>query len=333
MEKILLLGTGGTIAGTAAHANLHTTYRAATLRIDEVLAAVSHQCTHDLGLRVESEQVSQIDSKDTDHGHWQVLAQRCARAMAQADVSAVVITHGTDTLEETAWFLQQVLAPCKPLVLTCAMRPATALMADGPQNLSDALCVAASLARGDAAVLPGVLVVCAGQVHQASSVQKIHPYRLDAFSSGEAGPLGWVEQGQLRWSNPHMPFAVSLEAHPHAQQALRLPAKNWPWVALVHSHAGADARHVRALVAAGVRGLVIAGTGNGTVHSSLLGVLLQAQAQGVAVQVGTRCANGHMVGPFADSPLHTAPAGLNPYKARISLMLDLMDPVIDQIEH
>ena len=258
------------------------------------------------------EQVAQLDSKDMDHATWQTLALRCAHALAQADVGGIVVTHGTDTLEETAWFLQAVLAPTKPVVLTCAMRPATALMPDGPQNVLDALAVVRDpMARG-------VLAVCAGQIHSAAQVQKVHPYRLNAFSSGEAGPQGWVEQGRVRWAG--MPAEAFV--HAHTGQALARPAADWPWVEVLHSHAGADARQVRALVAAGVKGLVLAGTGNGTVHQALLAALTEAQSQGVAVRLCTRCPEGQIVGVPAVLP--SSPPGLNVYKARIALMLDLM---------
>jgi L-asparaginase len=160
--------------------------------------------------------------------------------------------------------------------------------------------------------------VCAGRIHNAQSVRKVHPYRLDAFGSGEAGPLGWVEQGQVRWAFSHSPVPL----HAQAQQALTQAATDWPWVAVLHSHAGADARQVQALVAAGVQGLVVAGTGNGTVHQAWLDALAQAQTQGVAVRLVSRCAEGQVVGEAAALPL--APRGLNAYKARISLMLDLM---------
>ena len=122
----------------------------------------------------------------------------------------------------------------------------------------------------------------------------------------------------MRWNVP--PRAAA--AHAHARQALERSATDWPWVAVLHSHAGADARQVQALVAAGVQGMVVAGTGNGTVHQALLTVLAQAQSQGVAVRLSTRCAQGQIVGQPA--ALQTAPLGLNACKARISLMLELM---------
>eukprot|EP01034_Spumella_vulgaris_P022670 gene22670-28815_t len=310
--KIVVLGTGGTIAGTAASASDHTGYTAGQLGVQHLLDAVPglNDVLQDVAL--VGEQVAQLDSKDMDHATWQILAQRCSHWLAQIDVGGLVITHGTDTLEETAWFLQQVLHSTKPVVLTCAMRPATALAPDGPQNLLDAMAVVLDpMARG-------VLAVSAGRIHSARDVQKVHPYRLDAFSSGEAGPRGWVEQGQVRWSGPcHAP-----EPHAHAPQALAQAVADWPWVAVLHCHAGADARQVRALVDAGAKGLVVAGTGNGTVHRSLLTTLAEAQKQGVALRLVSRCAEGQIVGQLA--ALQLAPLGLNVYKARISLMLDLM---------
>lgn len=312
IQKVVVLGTGGTIAGTAASASDHTGYTAGQLGVQHLLDAIPSLNDALQGDALLCEQVAQLDSKDMEHATWQTLALRCVHWLAQADVKGVVITHGTDTLEETAWFLQQVLHTTKPVVLTCAMRPATALTPDGPQNLLDAVAVVREpLARG-------VLAVCAGRIHQARDVQKIHPYRLDAFSSGESGPRAWVEQGRVRWSDPgSWPMA-----HVHASQALALKVADWPWVAVVHSHAGSDARQIQALVAAGVKGLVVASTGNGTVHHSLLSALAQAQAQGVVVRLTTRCAEGQIVGQAA--ALQSAPAGLNAYKARVSLMLDLL---------
>ncbi len=311
IQKIVVLGTGGTIAGTAASATDHTAYTAGQLGVQQLLDAVPGLGDVLQGDLLVCEQVAQLDSKDMDHATWQALAQRCAHWLAQADVGGLVITHGTDTLEETAWFLQMLLHTHKPVVLTCAMRPATALSPDGPQNLLDAMAVVRDpMARG-------VLAVCAGRIHSARDVHKVHPYRLDAFGSGDAGPRGWVEQGAVRWVEP----GAWPVAHVHAHMAQQLPAADWPWVEVVPSHAGADARQVDALVAAGVKGLVVAGTGNGTVHQSLLTALARAQDQGVAVRVTTRCAEGQIVG---QPVLQTAPRGLNAYKARVSLMLDLM---------
>src|SRR6218665_3372428 len=190
-QKIVVLGTGGTIAGTSAQAGDNIGYTAAQVGVEQLLAAVPGLQAL-AGGALLAEQVAQINSKDMDCDIGRALALRCAHHLQEPQVRGLVITHGTDTLEETAWFLHAVLDARKPVVLTSAMRPATALTPDGPQNLLDAVAVA------QAAGATGVLAVAAGRVHGAQRVQKMHPYRVDAFGSGDAGPLGWVEEGRVR---------------------------------------------------------------------------------------------------------------------------------------
>ena len=308
-QKIVFLGTGGTIAGTASNALDHTGYTAAQVGVYDLLTALPG-LTEGVGTgRFVVEQVAQLDSKDMGFDVWVKLALRAAHFLAQDEVQGIVITHGTDTLEETAYFLQALLAPAKPVVLTCAMRPANALVPDGPQNLLDALVVASSTGAC------GVTVVCAGAIYGAEEVQKIHPYRLNAFSAGDAGAIGFVEQGHLRllrdWPRGQgLPLVSGL-----ADTA-------WPRVEIVMSYAGADGAVVRALLKAGVQGLVVAATGNGTVHQDLEAALLMAMQQGVKVVRSTRCNEGRLL-PVVNDAL-PASAGLSPVKARIALMLALM---------
>jgi L-asparaginase len=241
---------------------------------------------------------------------WRELALRCVRHLAREDVAGIVVTHGTDTLEETAWFLQRVLAPSKPIVLTAAMRPATALQPDGPQNLLDAV----SVARTEGA--HGVVAVLGGRVHGARDVRKVHPYRIDAFSSGDEGPIGCVEEGELRR------FRAWPEGEALGIGVLADDVSRWPRVELVLSHAGASGAVVRALCGIGVQGLVVGSTGNGTLHHELEAALVEAQAQGVAVLRSTRCRNGRVLATPGDG----LPSGddLTPEKARVELMLTLM---------
>lgn len=305
-QKIVVLGTGGTIAGTASNAGDNLGYTAAQVGVAQLLEAVAP--LRDVTL--ESEQVSQIDSKDMDADVWRALAVRCAHWLAQPDVQGIVVTHGTDTLEETAYFLHAVLNPAKPVVITCAMRPSTALVPDGPQNLLDAVAVART------AGARGVVAVCAGTVHAARDVAKIHPYRLDAFGSGDAGPLGYVEEGVVRLLKP-WPAEASLVALGQV-----VAARNWPRVEIVMSHAGAGGGLVDALLAQKVDGIVVAGTGNGTLHLVLEAALLKAQAAGVRVVRSTRCAGGRVLATPNDALPDSA--GLSPVKARIALMLGLL---------
>lgn len=305
-NKIVVLGTGGTIAGRGATPSDHTGYRAGEVAVADLLQGIPLPA----GCAVQAEQVAQIDSKDMDFAVWTALAQRCAHWLAQEDVAGIVVTHGTDTMEETAFFLQAVLAPARPVVLTGAMRPATATAPDGPQNLADALAVAAH------AETSGVLVAFAGAVHCARDVQKVHGYRTDAFRSGDAGPLAWVEEGGLRVLRPWPRTQVL-----RPLEALSLPS-GWPRVEIVTSHAGASGALVEALVRDGVDGIVAAGTGNGTLHHALEAALLAAQRQGVAVRRASRCAEGRVL--VAGTPALPAAEGLSPVKARIALLLELM---------
>jgi L-asparaginase len=226
-------------------------------------------------------------------------------------VTGLVITHGTDTLEETAYFLHRVVSTDKPVVLTAAMRPATALSADGPQNLYDAV----TLARETGA--RGVLAVLNGQVFRAADLRKVHGHAVLAFSAGDAGPLGLMEAGRLRRFRPW----PQDPAHPAAALVLGGDL-NWPVVDIVTSHAGARAEVVAALVAAGAQGLVLAGTGNGSVHAALEGAARVAMAQGVRVLRASRCQLGGVVGGLPEA-LPSAGVLTVP-QARIELMLDLI---------
>jgi L-asparaginase len=304
--KIVVLGTGGTIAGRAATASDNLAYRAGEVGVADLLQGVPVPP----GLRLQAEQVAQVDSKDMSFAVWHALAARCAHWLAQPDVAGVVVTHGTDTMEETAFFLQSVLAPRKPLVLTGAMRPASSATPDGPQNLADAIVVAATPAAH------GVVVVFAGAVHGAHDVAKVHSYRADAFSSGDAGPVAWVEEGHVRKLRPW-------PAGPVLREAAALPATaRWPRVEIVLNHAGAGGALVEALVAQKVDGIVAAGTGNGTLSGELEAALLAAQSARVAVRRTSRCAQGAVLSHAGDRLPHAA--GLSPVKARIALLLELM---------
>jgi L-asparaginase len=305
-STVVILGTGGTIAGTASNPADNVGYTAAQRSVGDLVAAVPS-----LGQApIELEQVAQLDSKDMDHTTWQRLAQRVEHHLARPEVCGIVITHGTDTMEETAWFLQRVLAPGKPVVLTGAMRPSTALQADGPQNLLDASVVA----REPGAC--GVVVVFGGQVHSAHDVRKVHTYRIDAFSSGDAGPIARVEEGRLR---RHRLWPVG---SPFGVGRLAFEPSSWPRVEIVTGHAGSAGGVVDALVASGVHGIVVATPGNGSLHRAMEPALRRAVAAGIPVWRCTRCAGGALVG-IQDETLPAAPT-LSPWQARIDLMLSLL---------
>lgn len=328
-QRVVFLGTGGTIAGQAQSSQDNVSYQAAQIQVGQLLEAIPGLRGQLRGAVLHSEQVFQYNSKDLDPCHWQQLQGRVVHYLSQADVQSIVITHGTDTAEETAYFLArtvpEVLLRSKPVVLTCAMRPATSAQSDGPQNMVDALCVATTPGSH------GVLLVCSATVHSALRVQKVHPYRLDAFDSGEAGPVGVVEEGQLRLFGA---WPELLDTVAHNCFSPLVPVKqDWPRVEIVMSHAGANGAVVRALCAqplAGdspLRGIVVAGTGNGDIHHDLAQALQDAQSQGVRVVRTTRCATGSVVlsqTHDADPRLFEA-SPLSAVKARIALMLELLD--------
>jgi len=308
--KVVVLGMGGTIAGVADASALRG-YRAGEVAVARLLDGLDLAT----GVELVAEQVAQVDSKDMDEALWLALALRARHWLAQDAVAGVVVTHGTDTLEETAFFLHAALDPAKPLVLTGAMRPSTDAAPDGPGNLRDAVAVAADPAAR------GVLVVFAGQVFGASGVRKVHPRDVDAFEGGDAGPVGRVGAGGFvatgRWPRAgaeHAPWALEALAR-------RLDeGQGLPWVAWVASHAGATGDEVRALLAAGVAGLVVAGTGNAMVHRRLEVALEEARAAGVPVVVGSRCGQGDAQPAEAgDRAL-----ALTPSQARIALQLRLL---------
>lgn len=329
-EKIVVLGTGGTIAGLAAEPHDTVAYRAAQLDIGQLLHGLPRQDRSGTGL--VAEQVVQLDSKDMSVSAWSALALRCRFWLDDPSVKGIVVTHGTDTMEETAFFLHCVMrhsGGCgKPLILTGAMRPASALAPDGPQNLRDALTVAADPR------VRGVWVVFAGLLHGALDVVKLHPYRLDAFSSALAGPAGAVEDDRLRLLHglPAGPHDTPPGCLPHPGwrhwRCWMQPQAVWPRVEIITSHATADGRLVDALVAGAqaqgqaVRGIVVAGTGNGSVHQSLEQALLRAQDGGIVVRRASRCAGSRMVA-HAAAALPDA-GGLSPVKARIALLLELL---------
>lgn len=306
-KVVVVLGTGGTIAGLAATPDERHVYRAAQLGVAELVASV--EGSGEVG--VESEQVAQLDSKDMDFATWRALALRVAHHAARPEVAGVVVTHGTDTLEETAYFLSRLAAIAKPVVLTAAMRPASALDADGPRNLGDAIALAARER------VRGVVVVFAGQVHAARDVRKVHPHRLDAFASDQPQPLGEIMAGRPETRCDLVPEGDRIDV-----QALPESPSRWPWVEIVTSVAGADGRVVAPLVAAGIDGIVVAGTGNGSVHRGLGAALLRARQAGVVVWRSTRCLDGSII-PGNDETWPSA-EGLTPVKARIALMLDLL---------
>ncbi|KAF1026878.1 MAG: L-asparaginase [Burkholderia plantarii] len=311
LPRIAVLATGGTIAGAAPDAANTAGYQAGALGVGFLLDAVPALARV---ARIEGEQIASIDSKDLDPALWGTLVQRIEALVADPGLDGVVITHGTDTLEETAYLLHLAVKTDKPVVLTAAMRPATALSSDGPLNLLNAVVVAGSeAARGQ-----GVLVAFNNKIHGARDVVKTSTFAVDAFQSPELGVLGWVQDGRVEFARRVV--------RPHTGASRFTVPAAWPAVEIVTSYAGVSGVLVQALVAAGVKGIVVAGTGNGSIHVALQDALAAAVRQGVAVVRASRVGSGHVMrnGAANDDALGFVSAGsLNPFKARVLLMLAL----------
>lgn len=306
MQTTVVVATGGTIAGSAARADDAVGYTAGVLDARALLTAVPPLA----GLPIEAETLARLDSRDMDHATWAALARRLRALQARPEVGGIVVTHGTDTLEETAYFLHRTLRADKPVVLTAAMRPATALSPDGPRNLFDAV----TLARTPG--VRGVVAVLGGQVLAGAELRKLHGWRVEAFGSGDAGPLAWIADGHVRVLRDWPRCEALREELPDTDPA------RWPVVDLVTSHAGARGAVIDALVAAGAQGIVIAGTGNGSVHRELREAAARAEAHGVRVWRASRCLAGGVVGaPAGELP---SAGTLTPAQARVALMLELV---------
>jgi L-asparaginase len=305
--RIRLLATGGTIAGTAASAGDTSRYRSAALGIGALLQAVPQL---EDAARIDGRQVAAIDSKDADPAFWRMLGREVRDALADPDVDAVVVTHGTDTMEESAWYLQLVLRSPKPVVLTGAMRPATALSADGPLNLWQAVRVAACPQARDR----GVLAVFNGRIHGADRLRKLRGSQVDVFASGEAGVLGEVQDdGVAWWAGPPPRSATGFT-----------PGTPLAQVDILLAYPGVPAALVPAMVDGGARGIVCAGTGQGTLPADLQDALSDARRRGVAVVRASRTGTGpvlHGAGCDDRAAGFIVAGTLDPHKARISLML------------
>jgi L-asparaginase len=317
LPRVAVLATGGTIAGQAGDAAKTAGYKAGVVGVEKLLEAVPALSQV---ARIQAEQIASIDSKDMSSALWATLATRVNALLAEDDVDGLVITHGTDTLEETAYLLHLTVKSAKPVVLTAAMRPSTALSADGPLNLLNAVTLAAHAGASG----QGVLVAFNNQIHSARDVTKTSTYAVDAFRSPETGMLGWVQDGRVEFQRG------VVKRHTVASEFDI--AAGLPEVEIVLSHAGASRAALDAFVAAGVKGIVVAGTGNGSLHATLQQALADAVKKGVAVVRASRVGSGHVMRNAAasDDALGSVSAGtLNPYKARVLLMLALAAGITD----
>jgi L-asparaginase len=313
LANVVILATGGTIAGTAGTATQTTGYTAAKVGVDQLLEAVP-----DLKkiANVRGEQVAQVASESMTNDVWLKLAKRVNTLLAQPDVDGIVITHGSDTMEETAYFLDLVVKSKKPVVLVGAMRPSTAMSADGPFNIYNGVGLAAS----KEAVGRGVMICLNDQISDARDVTKTTTTTLDTFRSYDLGYLGYMIGGKPRfYRQPVRKHTADTEFDVMNLDAL-------PAVDIVYGYANMNRIPIDAFVAAGDKGIIHAGVGDGSVAAQVKPALVEARKKGVIIVRSSRVGNGVVVrnGEANDDELDFVVSDtLLPQKARILLMLAL----------
>src|SRR5471030_100571 len=313
LANITILATGGTIAGTGSSTTTTIGYTAATVGVQTLIAAVPELAKV---AQVKGEQVFQIASENMSNAHWLTLAKRVNVLLAQPDVDGIVITHGTDTLEETAYFLDLVVKSKKPVVLVGAMRPGTALSADGPINLYNAVLLAAS----QEAVGKGVLVAMNDQIHGARDVTKTNTSTPDSFKTPELGMLGYIQGNK-----PYF-YHASTRKHTVDTEFDISKLDALPQVDIVYGYANVSPVALNALVADGAKGIIHAGVGDGSLATKVVPSLTAARKQGVLIVRSARVGQGIVArnGEANDDELDFVVSDtLNAQKARILLMLAL----------
>jgi len=300
LANVTILATGGTIAGTGATSTTTVGYTAATVGVQRLIEAVPELKNV---ANVKGEQVFQIASENMNNEYWLKLAKRVNELLTQDDVDGIVITHGTDTIEETAYFLNLVVKSRKPVVIVGAMRPSTAISADGPVNLYNAV----TLAGSEEAVGKGVT--------------KTNTSNADTFRSWELGFLGYMQDNK-----PHF-YRASTRRHTADTEFDVAKLDTLPAVDIVYGYANMNRTPIDAFVAAGDKGIIHAGVGDGSLaRPAVEPALIDARKKGVIVVRSSRVGNGIVArnGEAKDDELDFVVSDtLNPQKARILLMLAL----------
>lgn len=314
LPKVKVLATGGTIAGAQA-TQTDAGYKSGSFSVDDLIDAVPQ--LKDIA-ELSGEQVANIGSQTMNHEVWLKLAASVNESFQDPGLAGIVITHGTDTMEETGYFLSLVVKSEKPVVLVGSMRPATAISADGPINLYNGV----ALAANPEAVGRGPMVVINDTIHYAREAQKMHSTRMDTFQSPNRGIAGMMNTGKA--------FFYSANTAPHTTESEfsidGLTVANLPRVDIVYSYANLGGEMIDALVEQGVQGIVLNGVGDGNTTDAALVALEAAVKKGVAVVRCSRTGAGVVdrnVEIDDDALGFIAGMELNAQKARILLMLGL----------
>lgn len=310
--NIHILATGGTIAGTGASAT-KTNYTAGQVAISTLLEAVPEV---NKIANVTGEQIVKIGSQDMNDAVWLTLAKRINELFSRGDVDGIVITHGTDTMEETAFFLNLTVKSDKPVVLVGAMRPSTAMSADGPLNLYNAVVTAAAReSRGK-----GVVIAMNGLILGAHGAMKTNTVDVQTFQSPNSGALGYVLNGKVFYN------MESLKRHTTSSDFDVAHLDKLPKVGIVYSYSNVEADVMIPFLNNGYQGIIHAGVGNGNIHQNLFPMLEKARQQGILVVRSSRVPTGPTtLDAEVDDYKYqfVASQELNPQKARVLLMLAL----------
>ncbi|HVH84914.1 MAG TPA: type II asparaginase [Steroidobacteraceae bacterium] len=314
LPSVMILATGGTIAGTGSTSTTTVGYTAAKVGVEALIEALPELKKV---ANVKGEQVFQIASENMNNDYWLKLAKRVNTLLAQNDVDGIVITHGTDTIEETAYFLNLVVKSRKPVVIVGAMRPSTAISADGPINLYNAVILAGS----KEAVGKGVLVCLNDQINGGRDVTKTNTSTADTFRTPELGFLGYMQDNR-----PHF-YRESTRKKTADTEFDIMSLDSLPRVDIVYGYANEDRVAIDAFVASGAKGIVHAGVGDGSLaRPAVEPALIDARKKGVVIVRSSRVGNGIVArnGEAKDDELDFVVSDtLNPQKALILLMLAL----------
>ncbi|UXE67213.1 MAG: asparaginase [Chryseotalea sp. WA131a] len=312
LPRIIILATGGTIAGQQTSTD-RAYYEPGKVPIEDLIGVIP---SIKKVANISGEQISAIGSEDMTIEIWKKLAVRCNEIFSKNLADGIVVTHGTDTQEETSYFLDLLIKSEKPVVFTGSMRPATAVNADGPKNLYDAITVAANpKSKGK-----GVLVCFNESIYDAREVMKMSTTKVNAFYSPNTGPVGQVYDGKvefylasMREVNVTLPFSIT-------------NATVMPRVDIVYMYADASGDMIDFLVSKKVDGIVIAGVGNGNFNKAYKEAIKRATASGIAVVRASRTTTGRVVleNDAKEDEMGTVVSDdLSPQKARVLLMLSL----------
>jgi L-asparaginase len=313
MPHVVILATGGTIAG-AAESGTQAEYNSGKMGIDAMIDAVPE--IRELA-EIHGEQISNVGSQDMTFEIMIRLANKANDLLASKKVRGVVITHGTDTMEETAHFLNLTVKSKKPVVMTGSMRPSTAVSADGPLNLYNAVAVAAD----PGAAGRGILVVMNDRIHGAHSLTKTNTTSVETFLSPLTGLIGTVNYGKARY------FRKPFRKHTYLSEFSVEGVTALPRVDILYACADMPADLIQCSVEKGAKGIVIAGDGNGNMNAETLDAAAGVADKGIVIVRSSRVPSGTVsrnVEVDDDSRNLIASDELNPAKARILLMLALL---------